>query len=120
MKLRIQDDTLRLRLTRSEVAEVRARRRVKGAIHFASGAALVYELDVSPVATGVSAEFGEHGICVTCPLGLALDWAVGDQVSIESTHSVPHVLLEKDFQCLHRSGEEDPEAYDNPLGIRGF
>jgi hypothetical protein len=115
MKLRMQNDSLRLRLTRSEVAEVRAHGRVEAAIHFARGTALVYALEASRDAAAVSAELGKHGICVTCPLAMAIAWADSDQVSMESAHGVPRVLVEKDFECLHRLGEQTADAYPNPL-----
>jgi hypothetical protein len=43
-------------------------------------------------------------------------WFVSDQVSIEAlSQAGVHLLVEKDFQCLHKSDEQDPDAYPNPL-----
>jgi hypothetical protein len=27
------------------------------------------------------------------------------------------ILVEKDFQCLHKPGERDPDAYPHPLAV---
>jgi hypothetical protein len=38
------------------------------------------------------------------------------KVSIEAlAQASVQLLIEKDFQCLHRSDEQDPDAYPNPL-----
>ena len=44
------------------------------------------------------------------------EWIESDQVSIEAlAQASVQLLIEKDFQCLHKSDEQDPDAYANPL-----
>jgi hypothetical protein len=117
MKLRIQDDSLRLRLTRREVLEVRESGRVEAVIHFPDGAALTYAVEVSPDSVTLSAELDESGIRVSCPPERVIAWADGDQVSMESDEGLPHVLVEKDFECLHRPGERSGDGFPNPVAI---
>jgi hypothetical protein len=116
MKLRIQGNSLRLRLTQKEVAQLRAGGSVHSSLHFASGRSLTYLLASSSEATQVDADFDGDSIRVTLPLAEVAAWADGDQVGISGPPDQPTLLLiEKDFQCLHKPGEPDPEAYPNPL-----
>jgi hypothetical protein len=118
MKLRIQGDSLRLRLTRKEVACLNDRGRVECAIRFSPGRALTYSVASSPDTAAVSVDFEGDSICVLLPASVVAAWAGTSQVTIEGhSQSGAHVLVEKDFQCLHQSSERDPEAYPNPADI---
>jgi len=55
MKLRIQGNSLRLRLTQKEVAQVRNRGLVESHIEFAPGHSLSYLLEGSPLVRDISA-----------------------------------------------------------------
>jgi hypothetical protein len=50
------------------------------------------------------------------PMQVMTEWVESDQVSIEAlSQAGVRVLIEKDFQCLHKSDEQDPDAYPHPL-----
>ena len=116
MKLRIQGNSLRLRLTRNEVATLRDRGRVESLVQFSPGQELVYRLQSSPHAPSLTAAFDGQAIRVTVPAHVMTEWAGSDQVSIETLPPAGlHVLIEKDFQCLHGRGEQDLDAYSHPL-----
>jgi hypothetical protein len=68
MKLRIQGNSLRLRLTQKEVALVRDGGLVESLIEFAPGRSLVYLLEGSPNAETMSATFDGRAIRVTIPM----------------------------------------------------
>ena len=119
MKLRIQGNSLRLRLTRKEVAQLHDCGRVESSIEFAPGRTLVYALEGSSHAPSVTASFDGHAIIVAVPTPLLTEWAEGDRVSIEGPPEAGvQLLIEKDFQCLHKPGHQDPEAYPNPQASR--
>jgi hypothetical protein len=116
MKLRIQGNSLRLRLTRTEVAQLHDSGHVESSIDFAPGRGLTYALESSPHAKSVTASFDGRSIVVAVPTPLITEWAEGEQVSIEGPPQAGvQLLIEKDFQCLHRPAHQDPEAYPNPL-----
>jgi hypothetical protein len=116
MKLRIQGDSLRLRLTQKDVAQLVGHGRLESRIEFAPGQALVYLLERSFHAKSVDATFDGHAIRVTLPAQVMTEWAESDQVCIEASSAAgPQLLIEKDFQCLHSRGEQDRDAYSNPL-----
>jgi hypothetical protein len=116
MKLRIQGNSLRLRLTQKEVGQVQDCGRVESCIEFAPGRTLAYALEGSLQATSVTASFDGRAILVAVPAPLITEWAEGEQVSIAGTQKGGvQLLIEKDFQCLHKPGLRDPDAYPNPL-----
>jgi hypothetical protein len=116
MKLRIQGNSIRLRLTQKEVAQVRDRGLVESLVEVAPGRPLVYLLEGSPTAETMSANFDGRAIRVTIPMHQMTDWVESDRVGIEArSQTGVELLVEKDFKCLHRSVEEEPDAYPHPL-----
>jgi hypothetical protein len=116
MKLRIQRNSLRLRLTQKEVAQLRDRNRVESSIEFGPGRTLAYKLEGSFRDKAVAANFDSKTIHVMVPMQVMREWIESDQVSIEALSQVgAQLLIEKDFQCLHKSDVQDPDAYPNPL-----
>jgi hypothetical protein len=116
MKLRIHGNSLRLRLSQKEVALLRDRGRIESSIEFAAGCRLVYLLEVSFRAQAVTASLDRYSIRVTAPTHVIVNWAESEQVSIETTSAAGlHLLIEKDFQCLHKADDQDFDAYPHPL-----
>lgn len=116
MKLRIQGNSLRLRLTRTEVTQLHDSGHVESSIQFAPGRSLTYALEGSPHAKSVTASFDGRSIVVAVPTPLITEWADGEQVSIEGPPQAGvQLLIEKDFQCLHKPDQRDSDAYPNPL-----
>jgi len=116
MKLRIEGNSLRLRLTKKDVALVRSRGLVESVIEFTPGRSLRYVLEGSPTAETMFANFDGRAIRVTIPMHQMTDWVESDRVGIETqSQTGVQFLVEKDFQCLHRSVEQEPDAYPHPL-----
>jgi len=116
VKLRIQGSTLRLRVAQKEVAQLRDRSCVESSIEFAHGRPLVYPLEASFHTEAVPATFDGQAIRVMVPMRVLTNWIECDQVSIEApSQAGVQVLIEEDFQYLHKSGEQDPDAYPHPL-----
>ena len=117
MKLRIQENALRLRLTQKEVARLVDHGLVESAIRFPTGRELCYSVASLPFAEEVSVDYMGDSIFVVLPTAVVIQWAQTGQVSIEGPrNSSVEILVEKDFQCLHKPEERDPDAYPNPLG----
>jgi hypothetical protein len=118
MKLRIQGDLLRLRLTQKEVACRHDYGLVECVIRFPSGRAFGYSVASSPDAPEVVVDYEGDSIRVVLPRGVATAWAESSQVTIEGSRDLGvQILVEKDFQCLHKRAERDPEAYPHPLAV---
>lgn len=119
MKLRIQENSVRFRLTQKEVACLHDSGRVEAAIRFPPGRELRYAIASSPHVADVSVDYECDSICVLLPRAVATAWAESSEVSIVgSPHLNVQVLVEKDFQCLHKPAERDPDAYPHPLAAR--
>jgi hypothetical protein len=115
MKLRIQDDSLRFRLTRSEVEALGSGLAVERTVHFPGGRTLRYIVAPEAGAPGPRAAFDGDAIRVTLPGGRVNTWAASDEAGIEGNDGPLHILVEKDFQCLHRDTAAEPDAFPNPL-----
>lgn len=120
MKLRIRQNTLRLRLTRSEVDRLAESGRVEEATIFSPTKKLRYALATDANASGLAASFDDGLVLVTVPQALARDWAKSERVSLHGEAPVEggealRLLVEKDFECLkERPGEDDSDAYPHP------
>jgi hypothetical protein len=115
MKLRIQDNSLRLRLTQTEVARLGDHGSVESAIRFSEARVLRYCLSVSESAEIVSVRYDGDSICVFLPEKIAGQWVKNADVTIEAFDSGVRILVEKDFHCLHQAGDSEPDAYPHPL-----
>jgi hypothetical protein len=116
MKLRIQGNSLRFRLTQKEVAALYQHSTVECALQFPLGRTFRYSVATSQHAAELSVDYEGDSIFVVLPRAQAAAWAESNQVTIESpATALIQVLVEKDFQCLHKPGERDPDAYPHPL-----
>jgi hypothetical protein len=116
MKLRIQGNSLRVRVTQKEVAQLRHSHHVEALIEFGPGNELAYSLNGSVWASSATAIFDGHAIRITVPARVMTEWTETGRVGIEATsQSGVKLLIEKDYQCLHGPGEQDSDAYPHPL-----
>ena len=127
MKLRTRSNSIRLRITKGEVAELAREGRVVETIVFGIRRedALTYALVASETVTAVGARLDGSNVVVEIPRALAHRWTGSEQVGIEASVDVGDgitlgVLIEKDFACLApRVGEDDSDAYPHPGGTGG-
>jgi hypothetical protein len=115
MKLRVQGNTLRLRLSQSDVTRLAETGVLREVVTFAAGQTLEYSLESRTRAT-VSASFERGHIRIVLPQPRVTHWIQSDQVGIEGSDGPLSVLVEKDFQCLHQDSSKDADAFPNPQG----
>ena len=119
MKLRFHGNTLRLRLSQSEVARLAETGRVEERVVFAAGQTLEYAIETGVVEPGdageMRASFEGGRIRVTVAPAAAKRWIEGSETGIESSDGPLRVLVEKDFQCFHGDAETNADAFPNPL-----
>lgn len=119
MKLRTRGNSLRLRLTRSEVARLAEGGEVTDRIEFGAGAALSYSVARADVPAVRASLTGTH-VRVEAPPAVVHDWATTDQVGFEGSQALDgdrtlKILVEKDWTCLtKREGDEDVDTYPHP------
>jgi hypothetical protein len=115
MKLRLHSNTLRLRLNQGEVAALAAGGVIEESLLIAPGQSLTWALSVTTATASVAASFRNGRLEILLPQSLASGWASSDQVGIEAhPQDAPHIVIEKDFQCLHGDQAPDSQAFPNP------
>ena len=120
MKLRIRDNSIRLRLTRVEVDAVREQGIIKSKTGFPGGREFSYCVESSPASVNPAAFFSDSEITVRLPETMVLAWATTEQVSILGEQVLDDgakltILVEKDFACLApREGEDESDMFPNP------
>ena len=119
MKLRIRGNSIRIRVSQSEVAAIAAEGRVEETIQFSPQKRLRYGVLVSQ-RDPAQVSYQDDQIMVELPAGQVDAWLAPDQVGIETEQklgggAVLQILVEKDFTCLApREGEDDSDTFPNP------
>lgn len=121
MKLRIKGNSLRLRISRSEVTRLLKRDRLEETIHFApqANAKFTYALEQTASMSALTIQYTPDYVTVLIPADRANSWCLSDQVGIAESLSIGSfgfldVLIEKDFACLDRNDEENEDTFPNP------
>jgi hypothetical protein len=122
MKLRINGNSLRLRVSPSDMARLLEHGRIEESVRFASqeDAKLTYALEHAATAPEISLRYHPQEITVTLSTGSARQWAEGEQVGVYGSFDVGpdqlQLLVEKDFACLDRRDADKEDAFPNPKG----
>ena len=119
MKLRIRDNSVRLRLTRGEVEQLRQDGLVSARTGFPGGREFRYVVESSPASVTPGAFLSDGVITVRLPETSVLAWATSEQVSIKGEQLLDEdklaILVEKDFACLApREGEDESDMFPHP------
>jgi hypothetical protein len=121
VKLRIKGNSLRLRVSRSEVARLLTGERVEETIHFApqETAKLTYALEQQLSGIAPTVQYSDGDVTVRIPAHQAIAWCLTDQVGIVESISLGtrgslDLVIEKDFACLDRSNEDNQDTFANP------
>jgi len=120
LKLRILDNSIRLRLTQTEVETARVDALVRGRVRFAGGSTFDYVLESSPATVRPEAHFSNNALTVRIPENEIQQWSTSEQVSISAEQNLDggghlKILIEKDFTCLApRDGEDESDMYPHP------
>lgn len=120
MKLRLLDDSIRLRLSRGEVLAAADQGVVEGQTRFPDGSAFRFSLQAVPSGSP-SASFAGGRMIVSLSSQQISSWANDDAaVSIQGEVMLPDgaalkLLIEKDFKCLTgRPDEDQSDLFRNP------
>ena len=115
MKLRIRGNSIRLRLTQSEVALLCNAGKVSESVDFEAGGRLVYSLVTSDTEDKIRTTFANACLQVTIPISQARDWIESETIGVEEKNTLPTILIEKDFACMtERPGEDERDMFPNP------
>jgi hypothetical protein len=118
MKLRIRGNSLRIRLTKSEVDKLSQEGYLEETTAFATGT-LTYALQAKTGIAGLDADFAGGKITMYVPAEIPAVWVSNEVVGYDNTVNTPngglYLLLEKDFVCIDAPPTEDQsDNYENP------
>ncbi len=118
MKLRIKGNSLRIRLTKTEVSTISTKGYLEEETNFGNNK-LLYVLQRVDEGNELSAAFEENRITMFVPSSLTKDWPINNIISIDAHMPVGenkslYLLLEKDFVCLDHTTEDQSDNYENP------
>jgi hypothetical protein len=120
MKLRIRGNSVRIRVSKSELAQIEESGSTEDIVRFSPRSALRYRVEVKPGGR-VEAQFDGSQLRIVVPKKDIVRWLAPAEVSIEAEQEsgdgvVLKILVEKDFACLApQDGEDDSDLFDNPL-----
>ncbi|MFN0030867.1 MAG: DUF7009 family protein [Flavobacteriales bacterium] len=117
MKLRVKQNTLRLRLTQTEVAALSAGETLCDITQFSLYQKLSIQLGTWNLEVA-DAKFENDTITINCPISQTMQWANNDDegmyFTIDNDGDEPlHLAVEKDYQCL-KPREEERDNFPNP------
>jgi len=113
MKIRIKGNSLRYRLTKSDIEHFTKDGYIEEAISFGTQK-LVYALQ-SYQKVELTVDFNDLKIVLYVPDYIANEWTTTDRVGFENNHGPLYLLIEKDFKCLDNVAEDQSDNYPNPL-----
>lgn len=115
MKLRCVENSIRLRLKKSDVETLAKEKKIAVAIGFPKGGFLKYELRAEPHAA-IEAAFESGLISIRLPEKMAMEWIHSEEVSVAKDIKLPDgevlsILIEKDFPCKNRPDEDKSDTF---------
>ena len=117
MKLRLNENSVRLRLRRSEVERFGATGSVSAQIRFPQGGSLTFALTCGPHPR-LAVAFSGDSLEVRVPEAQGKSWAAGEDVGMYGSSEAFEILVEKDFRRVSMPSPDDADRYLNPRAHR--
>jgi len=112
MKIRIKDNSIRFRLTQSEVSELGRNGIVSSFTEFVDRP-FIYTIEKSEDAV-LSASFIENRIVMKMPEAMIEELVSTDTVGFDGQAGLVKLLVEEDFVCIDNTVEDQSDNYPNP------
>jgi hypothetical protein len=123
MKLRCTENSIRLRLRKSDLQQLAENGSVAESIHFPNNKSFVFELTVGET-SNPTAKMDAATLQIILPKAQADSWINTSQVGIEYFEKLPtgqqlHLLIEKDFPCKDRDDEDKADTFQELVPDEG-
>lgn len=121
MKIRIKGNSIRIRLTKTEIDNFGKFGHLEEKTEFGNSE-LIYTLQSKPSGDGLSASFLGNKITVWMPEIIKHEWTTTDRVGFENKMKIGNekelfLLVEKDFVCLDNTFEDQSDNFPNPNAV---
>jgi hypothetical protein len=119
MKIRIKGNSIRYRLTRTEIDNFRKLGNLEEKTEFLNGPSFRYRLESKAGMENMEASYSGNMICIFVPETIAAEWTTTDVVGFGHNMNIGEgkelfLLIEKDFACIDHSFEDQSDNYTNP------
>lgn len=119
MKIRIKNNSIRLRLAKTDVSNLKSKGLVECKTVISGKEIFEYALRTDENAQKISAHFDSKKITVFLPFAEAQTLTDTDEITVkgwqENGVDEPlFLLIEKDLQCLDPTHEDQSDMYENP------
>lgn len=120
MKIRIKGNSIRLRLTKTEVANFGLHGYLEETTQVGPNT-FIYALANDASVSSLSAKMEGAKITMQVPAAMAKQWTETDEVGLQNIMKWGNdqelfLLLEKDFVCIDNTFEDQSDNYPNPNG----
>jgi len=115
MKIRIKGNSLRYRLTKTDVEILASKGYLEERTNFGEQT-LIYAVKRASVGR-LEAVFKDNSIVLLMPDSMASELTTTDRIGFEDTSGQLYLLIEKDFKCLDSVAEDQSDNYPNPREI---
>jgi len=112
MKIRIKDNFVRLRLTKSEIDKLGNTREVIGRTEFIQQA-FIYSI-VQTDTEELVASFVDNKMEIALSAGMVRALVETDRIGFEGQSGKVKLLVEKDFACIDNTTEDQSDNFPNP------
>lgn len=119
MKIRIKGNSIRYRLSKTEIDNFGKNGYLEEITEFANGPAFHYRLEKKGGIGNLETSFADNRITVFVPEKIAFEWTTTDVVGFDTKMKTGEgkelfLLIEKDFVCLDHTFEDQSDNYENP------
>lgn len=119
MKIRIKGNSIRYRLTKTEIDNFGKLGFLEEKTEFLNGPAFYYRLEKKDDIENMEASFSGNRICIFIPGPIAKEWTTTDVVGFDHEMKIGEgkelfLLVEKDFVCIDHTFEDQSDNFPNP------
>jgi hypothetical protein len=119
MKIRIKGNSIRYRLTQTEIKNFAKNGVLEERTEFLNGDFFSYRLERKNGISELEASFKENILTLLVPVGIANEWTTTDIIGYDHKMKTGldkelFLLIEKDFVCLDHTFEDQSDNYPNP------
>lgn len=119
MKIRIKGNSIRYRLTKTEIDNFGKDGLLEETTEFLIGPAFRYRLEKKSGIENMEASFSGNKVCIFVPEKIAAEWTTTDVVGFDHKMKLDNdkelfLLIEKDFVCLDHTFEDQSDNFPNP------
>ncbi len=112
MKIRIKDNSIRFRLTQSEVSALGNTGKITSFAEFPNQK-LIYTIEKTS-GSELDVSFFNNLILLAMPEIMITEWVDTDRVGFDGQSGAVKILVEKDFVCIDNTVEDQSDNYPNP------